>query len=509
MDEAWAALRFLQIRASELPPTNPIRERLSRAATELQQQLNINNITEPATDKLAVLRVYDRAAAKYAREHTHGILQDGDITAFHALPPFNLVREGTNQLIVSKWVMFQQWLMRAALTTQDPLPPCVYKYEEKERKTYNEKCTMSEFQSLENLEPHQAHMSAYKNPLMRLELVDGFYAYEPSIFLRGNPESYAIDIRDIFDLCAKNNVVVLATTMNSGHVTALTCWIDRITNANWIAWYDPLYINSIHHEEIALLRTLEGVSVINVSDSCNHLTNGSIRCPQFYINSQLCAYYSIFFLMNVMRAKNFSPQNDNMNDVLNTALEFTYIVPRNTLSRESNVESIVFKVVTLSFTLTLLSLQWAAIFGAIGGISNYTHTSDVIERIKRFTDDWAPQHSYNLVDDSVQQLVNSIIQSHTGGGASKRKKQRVSLRRAPLATLHALAVILKWRPKREALVQHVNARETTLSVSRIKRIAMDTIRDMAYSTGWLPKRADLLEYIIRKTNKSRGQRGQH
>jgi tetratricopeptide (TPR) repeat protein len=94
-----------------------------------------------------------------------------------------------------------------------------------------------------------------------------------------------------------------------------------------------------------------GINIINLSlKYCVSKEGKGLRCPQYYINAEYCTIFCLYFLF--CYAKNGGPDSD---EGLKKTVDDSYIVSPDKLKTEPCIASNKFRLVTLSFILTVLT----------------------------------------------------------------------------------------------------------------------------------------------------------
>lgn len=191
--------------------------------------------------------------------------------------------------------------------------------------------------------------------------------------------------------------------------------------------YDPIYnsrdekdpsknylwaLNLIYYN---LKLTYRGtpIDIINISLKYCIIKEGKgVRCPQYYINAEYCSMFSLYFLF--CYARNGYPDTE---EGFKKTIDDAYIVNPSELKREPCVASNKFRLVFMSFFLSVLTV--------------ISKDQDVLESIKRKYDMMKP--SYRILEDSILQLLESKIKrvsippegssESKGGQRQKRKRQ--------------------------------------------------------------------------------------
>jgi hypothetical protein len=244
------------------------------------------------------------------------------------------------------------------------------------------------------------------------------------------PHGYVNDFASIdINIKAGKKVCTLIKVQRSSrqtHIVAGVFWYKdgKIT----CILYDPIYnsrdeknpsknylwaLNLIYYN---LKLTYRGapINIINISLKYCVIKEGKgVRCPQYYINAEYCSMFSLYFLF--CYARNGYPDTE---EGLKRTIDDAYIVNPSELKREPCVASNKFRLVFMSFFLTVLTV-----------ISN---DQDVLESIKKKYDTMKP--SYRILEDSILLLLENKIKKVSipppagspgskGGQRQTRKRQ--------------------------------------------------------------------------------------
>ena len=252
-DQAWAALRLLNSQRLQLPDGD-VKSRLTAASESLSK--SINRLGDP--NEHGVLRVSDHEAASYLLEHFRE-LTDTDF-------PSLSVANDKNRINVLAWANFQKQLENSAKThgTTDPLPACVV---DRYRSTFEVDCHTKDFQ-LSDFHTHAyfktpSYPDDIKNthPLLHIDLLHGFAAYTPDIYIPRHAttvndvnDDVILQINAAFALCdsaSPSNIVLALGNDGAGHIVALVFWVERQGEAvkRNISLYDSLYHNDTENPE--------------------------------------------------------------------------------------------------------------------------------------------------------------------------------------------------------------------------------------------------------------------
>jgi len=89
----------------------------------------------------------------------------------------------------------------------------------------------------------------------------------------------------------------------------------------------------------------------DLSKHCMFRNKDEFDCPQYQMNAEYCYFYSLHFLYTwVYLGKKITRSG------LKRAVEKSYIIPMNKISREYNQDTMKYKIILFSFVLTILSI---------------------------------------------------------------------------------------------------------------------------------------------------------
>jgi hypothetical protein len=244
------------------------------------------------------------------------------------------------------------------------------------------------------------------------------------------PHGYVNDFASIdINIKAGKKVCTLIKVQRSSrqtHIVAGVFWYKdgKIT----CILYDPIYnsrdeknasknylwaLNLIYYN-LKLTYRETPINIMNISLKYCVIKEGKgVRCPQYYINAEYCSMFSLYFLF--CYARNGYPDTE---EGLKRTIDDAYIVNPSELKREPCVASNKFRLVFMSFFLSVLTV-----------ISN---DQDVLESIKKKYD--TMKLSYRILEDSILLLLENKIKKVSipppagspgskGGQRQTRKRQ--------------------------------------------------------------------------------------
>jgi hypothetical protein len=254
-----------------------------------------------------------------------------------------------------------------------------------------------------------------------------------------------IDAMTLYPHGIVNDFASIDINIKAGKKVCTLIKVERFRQAHIVAgifWYkdgkitcilyDPIYnirdekdpsknylwaLNLIYYN---LKLTYRGtpIDIINISLKYCVIKEGKeVRCPQYYINAEYCSMFSLYFLF--CYARNGYPDTEQG---FKKTIDDAYIVNPSELKREPCIASNKFRLVFMSFFLTVLTV--------------ISKDQDVLESIKRKYDMMKP--SYRILEDSILQLLESKIKkvsiappegsSESKGGQRKKYKRQTRKR---------------------------------------------------------------------------------
>lgn len=203
-------------------------------------------------------------------------------------------------------------------------------------------------------------------------------------------------------VCVLNSISRVTRQGSQGHIVASIFWYkgDKLT----CALYDPIYyskdeedpdknylwaLNTLYVSLKSYYKALGiPIDIVNLSLKYCITKNGKgLRCPQYYINAEYCAIFSLYFLF--CYAKN----NENCLDddaCLKKSVEDSYIISPALLNRAPDKATNKFRLVFMSFLLTVLTLV----------STDY----EVLSKIKERYNQLKP---YNILEPTILKLLKA------------------------------------------------------------------------------------------------------
>lgn len=150
------------------------------------------------------------------------------------------------------------------------------------------------------------------------------------------------------------------------------------------------------------------INIKNLSNFCIDSGKGA-ACLQYYMNAEYCPIYSMYFFL--MFAKNGFQCDDE--SLRKTVLD-TYVIDPRQMTRAETRDSLRFRIVTMSFILTVLTL-----------VSN---KKEILEHVLKMNDTLTQEMGGIdvLVPPVYGVLVSKLIELRKAGG-SRRKTRRLRL----------------------------------------------------------------------------------
>ena len=151
-----------------------------------------------------------------------------------------------------------------------------------------------------------------------------------------------LDTKPIYGICVQRNQY-----MQSAHACAFIVWK---TNKYKFAFYDPLDYKkgkrSFNFAETAFKseRFNEKIEFINLNTYCFHKIPEEFHCSQYVINAEYCYLYSMYFLDKWLE---FGAKLHRA--TFQKTIKATYIVKPDMLTRANNKESMIYRVIMMSY----------------------------------------------------------------------------------------------------------------------------------------------------------------
>lgn len=263
--------------------------------------------------------------------------------------------------------------------------------------------------------------------------------YESSAFKA--KEQFKIYDKELYDKiipyilgeCKAGNIVnalCIASRGEIGHVVSSIFWqTGDIINCGI---YDPMYfvrMQGTMHESSYIMPVATfyivlkfiskeygfKINIKNLSKFCINSGKGS-ACLQYYMNAEYCPIYSMYFFL--MFAKNGFQCDD---ESLRKSVEDTYVVSPLSMTRAETRDSLRFRLVTMSFILTVLTF-----------VSN---KREILEHVLKQKDAInIESHGIELLEPSVSKFlvdkINTLGNSKTGGFKRVAKSRKSAKLRA-------------------------------------------------------------------------------
>lgn len=212
-----------------------------------------------------------------------------------------------------------------------------------------------------------------------------------------NDKGLFVDIQKAAETGKKVCVLTKVKRIPQLHTVATIFWYrdGKLT----CAMYDPIYnsrdeknstknylwaLNVLYYN-LKLAYRGTPIDIINLSlKYCVTKEGKGLRCPQYYIDAEYCTMFSLYFLF--CYAKNGGPDSD---EGLKKTVDDSYIVSPSELAREPCIASNKFRLVSLSFILTVLT--------------NIADDNDIFIKIQEKYDQLKP--SYTILADPVYNVL--------------------------------------------------------------------------------------------------------
>jgi hypothetical protein len=184
--------------------------------------------------------------------------------------------------------------------------------------------------------------------------------------------------------------------MGSAHASAFIVWKVGKTKYKF-AFYDPLSYKRGNNQYDFIERAFvsnrfeNNIEFINLNQYCLHKNESDYHCVQYIMNAEYCYIYSLFFLKRWIELG----AKTNLSSLKDT-VKATYIVDPIKLTRASTKESMLYRLIMISFLCKYLLKYLEKIIGKrskqyIIDISKY------ITMLKDFITDFENKYKINLL----------------------------------------------------------------------------------------------------------------
>jgi hypothetical protein len=144
-------------------------------------------------------------------------------------------------------------------------------------------------------------------------------------------------------------VIQKSEAMESAHAIAFIIW--KVSSKRYrFAYYDPLAYKkgekSYDFAERAFIssRFTQKIEFINLNTYCFHKSEAEFHCTQYVINAEYCYVYCLYFLTNWIEGGTRLHRGS-----FRKAITSTYIVKPEKLTRANTKESMIYRVMMMSF----------------------------------------------------------------------------------------------------------------------------------------------------------------
>lgn len=347
---------------------------------------------------------------------------------------------------VGVWSDFQKSLeesISSLLPQYDPFPPTSCKLNPKKLTYASSECnaynsfadltrllvdgTVKNLLGIFKTEDSRVHCYEYDLPMLYVDdnIADDEY-YEMM-----NPDVFD-HFKKIHDLCKENIVVVALGYLYSvdrfnghyiGHYVAMIFWCDQ--NVFNVSFYDPIYSNkkgtqydiykaigkSMDKWNYKRLQTSQiHIEYDNLSEKYCYKSGveREVKCPQYYIDSQYCMFYSSYYIVNFVHCLQ---SKMDMDQSFGQAMTMSYIISKEKLSRastdidqQSNI--IKYKIITFSFMLTMLA-HYALYVHQLES-KHKNESLSVIFHIHNYNEEWKRNHNFSLLPNALMKVVEEV-----------------------------------------------------------------------------------------------------
>ena len=208
-------------------------------------------------------------------------------------------------------------------------------------------------------------------------------------------------------------ICILASDIGAAHGTAFIAWKSSSSGSSGrkirrhFAFYDPLsyrrkrtrangdvyYDDFIHFREVLEWVKEEGGVKFDLHDLSAHCIRRSeeeFDCPQYHMNAEYCYFYALHFLY---AWAGIGKPLDNAG--FSAAVKASYIVAPSELSRKYTNDTLLFRVVLISFVVSVFSRYFKMLTQKQKKDLNiYAKGRD---HINTFTHDWEVRYGFGLI----------------------------------------------------------------------------------------------------------------
>jgi hypothetical protein len=178
--------------------------------------------------------------------------------------------------------------------------------------------------------------------------------------------------------------------------------------------YDPMYherenTNYVWAANAVYLRLKydlkDEITIYNLSQKFCHVSKKGLHCIQYTINAEYCSMFSLYFFY--LYAKHGFPKNL---DAIDTVVKETFISNPTNVSRTSCKATNKFKLVIMSFILTVMTI-----------ISDKSQT---LQHVYDINTDMINKNEYYLLHPSIFELLNKKLKLNNAPSPEKNNFRR-------------------------------------------------------------------------------------
>ncbi len=188
--------------------------------------------------------------------------------------------------------------------------------------------------------------------------------------------------------------------MQSAHASAFIAWRSSDTKYKF-AFYDPLAYykdekRSYDYAERSFVasRFDQAISFVNLHQYCYHKTPKEFHCSQYVMNAEYCYIFSLYFLfvwihMGCKRKLT----------AFQKAIEATYVVSPEKLTRADNRESMIYRVIMMAFVCKTLRIYLKKVL-KLQFYKVIRNRRANVRRIDEYLQGFRERYGFALIEDS-------------------------------------------------------------------------------------------------------------
>jgi hypothetical protein len=192
---------------------------------------------------------------------------------------------------------------------------------------------------------------------------------------------------------------------------------SRSSPSYTFAYYDPIAYQRQHTRNDGITyyvnydfakktfqpqRFEESVEFINLSDFCIKKSTTEYHCPQYVMNAEYCFLNSLYFLYKWIGLG--KPNSGHLQSVVDAC----YIVDPSKLSRSNTQESMTYRVIMMSFIITVFYRYYIALSKQQAQLLN---AKEYLSRVLSFSDAWYLTYGFHLLHPMFVTLAERTKQS--------------------------------------------------------------------------------------------------